>query len=361
MSRIRNLITPGGVDPRVQTSILTPRSTILTAFAIMTYSGLILSIYDNIGFTPENSLFLVGSILTLIAISSVCLAALSSYIQYTHFTKPLLYLANAAREVSNGNYTVQLPPRYSKEHMDEIDVLYMDFNNMVKDLNSTEIMKSSFISNISHELKTPIAVISNYSALLENGNLTKEEQLEYISKIHSTSADLTTLITNILQISKLDNNQIQVKPETFNLSEELIQCILGFEVPLDAKNIDLEIDVPDNIEIESDSGLLKIAVNNIISNAIKFTPDDKKVSISLAETQSQISITISDEGCGMTEENIRHIFDKFYQADTSHATKGNGLGLAMVHKIINLLQGNITVTSELEKGSVFTITLPKKI
>ncbi|MCR5100218.1 MAG: HAMP domain-containing histidine kinase [Butyrivibrio sp.] len=360
MNIIRKIFTPGKIDSRINVSILSPKSTILNSILIMLYSGIILEIYDNIEFSPENSYILVGSILTLIFISSVCIAALTSYLHYANYTKPLLYLANAAKEVSSGNYTIQLPPHRNDGKIDEIDALYQDFNTMVEELNSTEILKSSFISNISHELKTPIAVISNYSTLLSKENLSEEEKKEYISKIKLTSSDLTNLITNILQISKLDNHQITVNNECFDLSEEIVQCILGFELRLDEKDIDLQLDIPDSLSIESDPGLLKIAINNILSNAIKFSEDKGQITITVNDDSDNVSIAVKDNGCGMTEYNIKHIFDKFYQADTSHATKGNGLGLAMVKQIINLLNGTINVNSKLNEGSEFIITLPKK-
>ena len=346
-------------DSRVEVTILSPKATIVNAIVIIIYSGLLLSIYDNISFSPENSYFLVGSILTLIVVAAVCISALSSYVHYIKYTKPLLNLAHAAGEVAAGNYKIQLPPHRRDGRIDEIDALYQDFNTMVRELDSTEMLKSSFISNISHELKTPIAIISNYSTLLVKDNLSAKEKQEYLEKIKNTVADLSELITNILQISKLDNNQIKTNIERFNYCEELIQCILARETVLDDKNIDLQLEIPDELYIESDLGLLKIVINNILSNAIKFTPDSGNISISLKDEERFASLTITDNGCGMDENTMRHIFDKFYQADTSHKTKGNGLGLAMVRQIVNLLNGNIEVTSKLGEGSTFKVSLPK--
>ncbi len=351
--------TPGKVDPRINVSILSPKSTILNAAIILFYSGLLLNIYDNISFIPSNRYILVGSILTLIIVASICIAALMSYVHYIKYTRPLLFLADAAREVSAGNYSVQIPPHRTDNKTDEIDALYQDFNDMVKELNSTEMLKSNFITNISHELKTPIAVISNYATLLAEDEISYEEQLEYTKKIRETSAELSGLIANILQISKLDNDKIEVHIQSFDVCEELVQCILGFEIPLDNKEIDLDLELPDSATINSDSGLLKIAINNILSNAIKFTPAGGKIHIKLLDNKDNITIVFADSGIGMSKDSIKHIFDKFYQADTSHATKGNGLGLAMTRKIIWLLKGDIDVTSELNAGSTFKIILPK--
>ena len=359
MSLFRKLFTPGIEDSRVEVTILSPKSTIVSTIVIIIYSGLLLSIFYNISFTPENSWILTGSILTLIMVAAICISALSSYIHYVKYTKPLLILAHAACEVAGGNYKIQLPPHRSDGKVDEIDALYQDFNTMIKELDSTEILKSSFISNISHELKTPIAIISNYATLLAEGNLSEKERLEYLEKIKITVGDLAELISNILQISKLDNDQIKVNIESFNYSEEVIQCILARESILDEKNIDLQLDIPDEMYMESDLGLLKIVINNILSNAIKFTPENGCIHISLVEDERFARLSIADSGIGMTEDTIKHIFDKFYQADTSHKMKGNGLGLAMARKIVQLLNGSIEVNSKENIGSTFTVNLPK--
>lgn len=357
MNNLRKIFTPGELDPRINSTILTPKNTIINTLLLLVYSGLLLSIYDNIDFIPENSKELAASILGLIIVASVCMATLSSYTHYIKYTRPILYLAHAAKAVSMGDYTIQLPIENKDGKTNEIDALYEDFNDMVNELNSTEMLRNSFISNISHELKTPIAVISNYSTLLADENLSEAEKKEYVNKIRTTSAELSTLISNILQISKLDNDQIKPSIEKFNLSENLIQCILGFEITLDEKDIELELDIPENIYVASDPGLLKIAFNNIISNALKFTPDKGTLAITLTEQNNIVQLSFRDTGCGIDEKSLKHIFDKFYQADTSHATMGNGLGLAMVRKIILLLKGDIYVTSTPGVGSTFTISL----
>ncbi len=357
MNTLRKIFTPGELDPRINSTILTPKNTIINSILVLIYSGLLLSIYDNIAFIPENSTELVASILGLITVASVCMASLSSYNHYIKYTRPILYLAHAAKAVSMGDYSIQLPIEKKDGKTNEIDALYEDFNDMVNELNSTEILRNSFISNISHELKTPIAVISNYSTLLAEDNLSEEERKEYVNRIRTTSAELSTLISNILQISKLENDQLKPSIEKFNLSECLIQCILGFEAMLDEKDINLSLDIPDNIFVTSDSGLLKIAFNNIISNALKFTPKKGTITITLSLQNNIVKISFSDTGCGIDEKSLKHIFDKFYQADTSHRALGNGLGLAMVRKIVLLLKGDIYVTSTPGVGSTFTISL----
>lgn len=359
MKKMQEYFTPGETDSRVSGSVISPTTTIITAIVIILYSGILLSIYDNISFDPENSFYLAASILTLVIVVSVSIATFISYIHYTRFTKPMLYLAQAAREVAKGNYTIQLPTRTSKK-TNEIDALFCDFNSMVRDLDSTEVLKSSFISNISHELKTPISVIHNYTTLISEDNITEDEKKEYIQKIQTTSEELSTLISNILQISKLDNHQLETVITNFNISETLIRCILGFELNLDQKNINLDLDIPDELNIRSDKGLMKIVINNVLSNAIKFVPMNGNIQISLSQVGNKTVLTVSDDGCGMDEDTKKHIFDKFYQGDSSHKTKGNGLGLSMVKQIITLLNGSIDVKSSPNMGSTFIISLPNQ-
>ncbi len=345
-------------DKRVEVSIISPKSTILTAVIIMIYSGFLLKIFDSIHFVQENAYILAATILSLIIVSSVCIAAATGYYRYVNTTLPLLNLANAAREVAKGNYTIKLLPHRKDGQMDEIDALYEDFNTMVEELASTEMLKTSFVSNISHELKTPISVISNYSTLLQDSNITDEEKKRYAKKISQTSKDLADLIGNVLQISKLDNHQIEANMKMFDVSEELIQSILSFDSLLSQKNIDLQIDIPEGLYLESDAGLLRIAFQNILSNAIKFTDESGMIVVTVAQNATMTTIAVKDNGCGMDEKAIKHIFDKFYQADTSHSAKGNGLGLAMVRQIVALLDGSIDVMSAPGEGSMFTVSLP---
>ncbi len=357
MNRIRKLFVKEDQDPRVNSSILSPKYTILNALFVTLYSGVLLLIFNHIDFVPENADLLAATIVTLILVVSLSLAIVSSYVQYIHFTKPLLNLAKAAREVSAGNYKIQLSPHREDGKVDEIDALYEDFNTMVNDLDSTEMLKSSFISNVTHELKTPIAVISNYATLLSEEEISEEEEKEYITKIRTASSDLSEMISNILQLSRLDNDQVKLTMEPMDLSEEVIQCILGRELLLDQKELELELDLPDNLMIESDRGLLRIVINNLLSNALKFTPEKGTIKIDLSGNKEETVFRISDSGCGMDEETMKHIFDKFYQGDTSHHAKGNGLGLAMVKEILELLEGRIEVKSEPGAGSEFTVIL----
>ncbi|MCR5627828.1 MAG: HAMP domain-containing histidine kinase, partial [Lachnospiraceae bacterium] len=233
MNLFQKHFTPGEPDPRVNVSIITPKAAIISSIVLIIYSGFLLKIHDSFGSSSEHGAELAAAILALMVVACISIAAISNYVHFITYTRPLLLIAKGAKEVSEGNYSIHLPLHRKDGKTDEIDALIQDFNTMVDDLNSTEILKSSFISNISHELKTPIAVISNYATLLSEDGLSDSERKEYSEKIRSASKDLSELIANILQITKLDNDQIKANYSSFDLSEELIQCILGFELILD--------------------------------------------------------------------------------------------------------------------------------
>lgn len=298
------------------------------------------------------------SILGAFVIFSSGILVFVIWIIYQHFIiKPLDKVRLAAKQVAAGDFSVRIPQHRKDGKKDEFQILYDDFNMMVQELASTEIMKTDFISNVSHELKTPISVIQNFSAMLQSEGLTDSERKEYAIKIHEATKRLSILVTDILQLSRLENQKIVVNKSNYNLSEQLCRCILGFEQVWEDKNIELNSDLDDGLELNSDENLLDIVWNNLISNALKFTPENGTVEITAKKSDGYAVVSVKDNGCGMSARDVKHIFDKFYQADTSHATKGNGLGLALVKEIITLIQGEITVESSQGVGSVFTVKL----
>lgn len=280
------------------------------------------------------------------------------WIIYRQFIiKPLDKVRLAAKQVAAGDFSVRIPQHRTDGKKDEFQILYDDFNMMATELASTEIMKTDFISNVSHELKTPISVIQNFSAMLQSEGITDGERKQYALKIHEATKRLSILVTDILQLSRLENQKIVVNKSNYNLSEQLCRCMLDFEQVWEDKNIELNSDLDDGLELNSDENLLDIVWNNLISNALKFTPENGTVEITAKKSDGYAVVSVKDNGCGMSARDIKHIFDKFYQADTSHATKGNGLGLALVKEIITLIQGEITVESSQGVGSVFTVKL----
>ena len=270
--------------------------------------------------------------------------------------KPLRILSQAARKVAAGDFSVQIPPVRRDGKKDELEVLIEDFNTMARELAGNEMLKSDFIANVSHEIKTPLSVIRNYAAAIRKEGLPEEERREYAETLVSAAERLSSLVTNILKLNKLENQEILPKKQPFDLSEQLRECVLSFEELLDSKNLNLDCDI-DDMTVVSDASLLEIIWNNLLSNAVKFTPDGGKIGVSLKREDGYAVVRVSDTGCGMNAETGAHIFDKFYQGDTSHAQEGNGLGLALVKKVIDVLGGRISVESEVGKGSAFTVYL----
>lgn len=276
----------------------------------------------------------------------------------TVYEEPMHQLAEATNRVANGDFSVYVPAIHIMEKRDYLDVMIMDFNKMVEELGSIETLKTDFVSNVSHEMKTPIAIIKNYAELLQAERITEAQRKEYAENIEGASVRLSNLISNILKLNKLENQTIVPETEPYDVCRQLCECILQFEEAWDEKELELETEIDDAAMVEADESLLELVWNNLLSNAIKFTEPGGTITVKQNSEKNVIKVTISDTGCGMNPENVKHIFDKFYQGDTSHAKEGNGLGLALVKRVLELSDGNIEVFSELGKGTTFTVTLP---
>lgn len=277
------------------------------------------------------------------------------------YEEPMHRLAKATAKVAQGDFSVYVPPLHTVDKLDYLDVMILDFNTMVEELGSIEPLKTDFFSNVSHEMKTPLAVIQNYAQLLQKENLTEEERLEYADSILQSTRKLSSLITNILKLNKLEKQTIRPAPEQYDLCQQLCGCALQFEDAWEKKEIEFIAELEDRIIIEADPGLLELVWTNLLSNAVKFTPSGGTVTLTQTSNEQEVTVSVSDTGCGMDEKTLRHIYDKFYQGDTSHSTEGNGLGLALVQRILQLSNGTITVKSRVGQGSAFTVRLPAPI
>lgn len=271
--------------------------------------------------------------------------------------RPVQNIIKGLNEITKGDFTVRISDVKGIADENGFNIIANQINKMTAELGSLETLRTDFIANVSHELKTPLAAINNYGTLLQSSDLSESERIEYAKAVTENSRRLANLITNILKLNKLENQQIYPQTEPYNLSEQLCECLLGFETIWEQKNLELDADIDEDIIISADSELLSLVWNNLFSNAIKFTDNGGRIFVALKKENDYATVTVSDTGCGMSAETGKHIFEKFYQGDTSHASKGNGLGLALVKKVVDITDGEISVQSELGKGSTFTVKL----
>lgn len=268
---------------------------------------------------------------------------------------PLQEMIHATERIAKGDFKVHIQESFAEKS--DFGILQRSFNHMAAELDGIEMFRNDFINNFSHEFKTPIVSLQGFAHQLQAGGLTPEEEREYIRIIAAESDRLAKMATNILLLSKLENQAIVTDKTEFYLDEQIRTCLLLLEKQWTDKNIELNIDL-DEVKYQFNEDMLSHVWVNLFSNAFKFTPPNGSVSCTLRATERAVIVTISDTGEGMSEEVSRHIFEKFYQGDTSHTRDGNGIGLTIVSRILFLSCGRIHVESRPGCGSTFTITLP---
>ncbi len=271
--------------------------------------------------------------------------------------KPLKNILHATDKITEGDFSVRITDGTEDHIRTEFDMIALRLDKMAEELEGMETLQEDFISNISHELKTPLATIQNYAMLLENEE-DREKIKEYSKIISMTTRKFSMLVTNILRLNKLEKQKIFPQRERYNLAEQLRVALLDSESLWSSKNINIISNLPDSLFIFADAELFDIVWNNLISNAVKFTPDGGTIEVSINEATDGIKVSIRDNGIGMDEEEVKRIYDKFYQADRSHKMEGNGLGLALVKKIMDITGTKIEVESEKGKGSTFSVLFP---
>lgn len=274
------------------------------------------------------------------------------------FEIPTRMLGNAAKRVAKGDFSVYVEPLHTEDKYDYMDVMINDFNTMVEKLGQMEILQSDLITNISHEIRTPVSAVKNYAELLQKDNLSEESRKEYSKGILDATNKLSSLVTSILNLSRLESEEDLGEAETYDLCRQLTECIIHYEDELDKKDINLNIDMEDRAMIHADKAKMEIIWDSLLSNAIKFSETGGDVTITQASSGKAITVSISDAGCGMRKEVMDHMFDKFYQGDTSHSAEGNGLGLSLAVKALERVGGTMSVTSTHGEGSTFTVELP---
>ncbi len=290
------------------------------------------------------------------ALCSVCIAAGLALLINSFFLKPISMLSESMKKVSGGDFSIRLK---ESSKIKEIGELNRSFNAMTDELGATEVLQSDFVSNVSHEIKTPLNAIEGYATLLQDSDCSDEERKRYTEKILFNTKRLSELVGNVLIISKIESGTVDINDDTFRLDEQIRQSIMLLEPKWVEKEIEFDIEL-DEITFKGDRNLLVHVWNNIIGNAIKFSPRGGLVTIRLENISGGVRFIVADCGPGISETAKKHIFDKFYQEDSSHKQEGNGLGLALVKRIVDMSGGKIEVENLPESGCSFTVTLKKQ-
>ena len=270
-----------------------------------------------------------------------------------YFFNPIKKLRSAMDKVADGDFSVRLEEKSTSREILEI---YTGFNLMAHELNSTEILQTDFVSNVSHEFKTPINAIEGYSTLLQGSEALRRSDREYVDKIMLNTQRLSSLVGSILLLSKLENQQIPTNQTEYRLDEQIRQSVVALETAWVQKNIELDVEL-DRISYLGNESMMRHVWDNLISNAIKFSPQGGIVKLRLTKKARKLVVTVEDQGPGLSEEARKHIFDKFYQGDSSHKQEGNGLGLALVKRILSIEKGQISAENIPDGGCRFTVTL----
>ncbi len=344
-------------DRRVKAKHISWKEYIITYLVLLVLSagqGMIYAEYMDFGRMAPGYIF---GMLGYWALVSTSFILITHYQIRKKFDDPMRRLSEAAKEVANGDFSFYLEPVHTSDKYDYMDVMFEDFNKMVEELGSIETLKTDFTANVSHEIKTPLSIIQNYAEALQKENLPYDIRKEYSGIIICASQKLTALVTNILKLNKLENQEIIPTAEPYDLCRQLTEYALQFENLWENKNIEFIAELEDRVEICADEEMLGIVWHNLLSNAIKFTEPGGTVSLRQTSDADTVTVAISDTGCGINREAIGKIFDKFYQADTSHSQEGNGLGLTLTLRVIELLGGSVSVASEPGKGTTFTVRL----
>ena len=322
-------------------------------FVSIVVSGLFLYAFVHMGFLPPLTVSRLPASLAFLLLVSLLIGTLLAAFAGEHILRPLRRLAEAAKEVASGNFNVSV----EIGGQNELSRLAENFNEMVRELSSIETLRTDFVSNISHEFKTPITSIRGFARRLKKGTLTDAQRHEYLDIILMESERLSRLSSNVLLLSRLEGADRVFEESVFYLDEQIRRSILLFEPQLQSKQLRVESDI-ETVRINANEEMLSHLWINLLENALKFSPPAATVSLTLRSSADKAVVTIADMGAGMDATVKARIFDKFYQGDPSRAAEGNGLGLSLVKRILELCGGTISVDSEPGKGACFTVTLP---
>lgn len=292
-----------------------------------------------------------------VALLSVLFTLIDSLRRRYTVEKPVRRIVAGAERMMQGDFSVRIQPQAKFPGDDTFQEIFDCFNRMAQELGGLETLRTDFVANVSHEMKTPLAVMQNYGTLLQAAELPEEKRLEYARGVTDGARRLSDMMGNILKLNQLENQQIYPKNDTFDLGEQICECLLQYETVWESAGIGIETALAEDVTVQTDAALLHLVWSNLFSNAFKFTPAGGTVSVTLTADAECVTVQVTDTGCGMSAEVGSHIFEKFYQGDRSHATQGNGLGLALVKRVMDILGGEISVESTLGVGTTFTVRL----
>ena len=308
-------------------------------------------------FTEEEIALAAKMTMVNVVLLSVMMTAIDYYRRKRMVERPVKKIIEATSKMIEGNFDVRIAPLSGLAADDGFQEIIACINQMAEELSGVETLRTDLVANVSHEMKTPLAVMQNYGTLLQSPTLSEEKRMEYAKAITDSSRRLADMMTNILKLNRLENQQIYPNLTTYDLGEQLCESLLQYESTWEKKNIEIETDIAEGVFVSADAELLSLVWNNLFSNAFKFTDDGGKVSLALTADEKYATVKISDTGCGMSADVGAHIFEKFYQGDTSHATQGNGLGLPLVKRVVDIMQGEISVESAVGVGTEITVKI----
>jgi len=333
---------------------------IMIAFVITCCMLLFLSVFSrSLGITLSDENIGLAAKLTFlnVVVISFIFTVFDSIRRKLTVDIPVKRITEAAEKMIEGDFSVRIPKNIRYFSDDKFNEIIGCINKMAEELSGVETLRNDFVSNVSHEMKTPLTVIQNYGKLIISDGVTNEKRVEYGLAVIDASKRLSDLVTNILKLTKLENQKIFSQASNFDLGEHLADCFLQFESVWEEKNIEIETEIEEGVNVYADKELLGIVWNNLFSNAFKFTDFGGKVKLSLKTENEYALVKVCDNGCGISSEVGSHIFEKFYQGDSSRQTEGNGLGLALVKRVVDIVGGDISVESKIGQGSVFTVRI----
>lgn len=336
---------------------------LLVAFVITCCLTLFIKTLQNtLGyrFTQEELTAAAKLTMANVCLISLVLVVLDELRRRITLRRPVKRISEAMERIVAGDFGVRIRPLTGPAADDVLNGVIDCINKMTEELSGVETLRTDFIANVSHEMKTPLSVIQNYSTLLQAPDLPEERRLEYARAITAATRRLSDMMTNVLRLDRLENQQIYPRPVRYDLGEQLCECLLQYENIWESRGIDIDTDIAEGVYVMADRELLDLVWNNLLSNAFKFTDDGGQVSLTLSVVGEHAVVRVRDTGCGMSAEVGAHIFEKFYQGDTSHATQGNGLGLALVRRVVDITQGEISVESAVGVGTTFTVKIGRE-